>query len=41
MRRPPKTPKSTEAKGKPTNLEEAWEKALQETKLTPESERTR
>ncbi|MDH5483580.1 MAG: exosortase/archaeosortase family protein [Candidatus Bathyarchaeota archaeon] len=35
MRRPPKTPKRTDAKGKPMNLEEAWEKALQETKLTP------
>ena len=32
---PPKTPKRTVAKGKPMNLEEAWEKALQETKLTP------
>jgi exosortase len=41
MRRPPKTPKRTEAKGKPMNLEEAWEKALQETKLTTKSERTR
>jgi len=29
MRHQPKTPKRTEAKGKPMNLEEAWEKALQ------------
>jgi len=35
MRRLPKTPKRAEAKVKPMNLEEAWEKALQETKLTP------
>jgi exosortase/archaeosortase family protein len=36
MRHPPKTPKRAEAKVKPVNLEEAWEKALQEAKLTPE-----
>ena len=35
---PAKTSKRSEAKGKPMNLEEAWEKALQETKLTLESE---
>jgi exosortase len=41
VRHMPKTPRRTEAKGKPMNLQEAWEKALQETKLTPKSERTR
>jgi exosortase len=41
IRRPPKTPKRTEAKSKSVNLEEAWEKALRETKLTTKSERTR
>jgi len=35
MRHLPKTAKRTETKGKPMNLEETWEKTLQETKLTP------